>query len=185
MLSFLRKLWQSATGPSVPIRRPEGVSRRDFLRAMGVTSTTVMLGGMGSSVWKPEGVIARPGVPLTPNEVLFNMLASGNPDLGREAADAVNAFTRMKMREDGFYRRILPPIQITNDDLDREVDSAAAVSIPFDCLPLNLYIRGPRYRIEFDRIVTPKFTANVDELRTWTMGGESEYFDKMNRGING
>lgn len=106
---------------------------------MGVTSTTVMLGGMGSSVWKPESVIARPGVPLTPNEVLFDMLASGNPDPSwQKAADAVNAFTRMKMREDGFYRRILPPIQITNDDLDREIDSAAAVSIPFDCLPQNL-----------------------------------------------
>jgi hypothetical protein len=86
------------------------------------------------------------------------------------------------MREDGFYRRIMPPIPITNDDLDRQVDtdkpvkvvdkepdSPAAISIPFATLPTNLYIRGPRYRVMFDRIATPRFTKDVDELRTWIM----------------
>jgi hypothetical protein len=96
--------------------------------------------------------------------------------------DAVNDFTRTKMREDGFYRRIMPPIPITNDELDRQVwtdkpvkvvdkepDSPAAISIPFATLPINLYIRGPRYQVMFDRIVTPRFTKDVDELRTWIM----------------
>ena len=86
------------------------------------------------------------------------------------------------MREDGFYRRIMPPIPLSNDDLDRQVDtdkpvkivdkepdSPAAISIPFATLPTNLYIRGDRYRVTFDRIVTPKFTKDVDELRTWHM----------------
>ncbi len=116
------------------------------------------------------------------NEAIFEKLASRDPGLEKQAIDAVNDFTRTKMREDGFYRRIMPPIPISNDELDRQVDtdkpvkvvdkepeSPAAISIPFATLPTNLYIRGPRYRVMFDRIVTPRFTKDVDELRTWVM----------------
>lgn len=116
------------------------------------------------------------------NETLFEKLSSRDPALEKQAVDAVNDFTRVKMREDGFYRRIMPPLPISNDELDRQVDtdkpvkvvdkepeSPAAISIPFATLPQNLYIRGPRYRVMFDRIVTPRFTKDVDELRTWIM----------------
>lgn len=116
------------------------------------------------------------------NEAIFEKLASRDSHLVKEAEDAVNDFTRTKMREDGFYRRIMPPIPITNDQLDRhvhtdkpikvvdkEMDSPAAISIPFATLPMNLYIRGPRYAVMFDRITTPRFTKDVDELRTWIM----------------
>lgn len=114
------------------------------------------------------------------NETLFGHLST--PGMEKIAIDAVNDFTRTKMREDGFYRRILPPVQISNDELDRQVDtdkpvkvvdkepdSPAAISIPFATLPRNVYIRGPRYRVMFDRIVTPRFTKDVDELRTYVM----------------
>lgn len=39
------------------------------------------------------------------------------------AANAVNDFTRARMREDGFFRRIMPPIAVSNYELDRMVDS--------------------------------------------------------------
>lgn len=116
------------------------------------------------------------------SEAIFEKLSSRDAVLEKEAADAVNDFTRTKMREDGFYRRIMPPLPITNDELDRQVDtdkpvkvvdkepdSPAAISIPFATLPMNLYIRGRRYRVMFDRIATPRFTKDVDELRTWIM----------------
>lgn len=116
------------------------------------------------------------------NEALFEKLASRDPMRQKEAADAVNDYTRTRMREDGFFRRVMPPIPISNDELDRQVstdkpvkvvdkepDSPAAISIPFATLPMNLYIRGPRYLVMMDRIVTPRFTKDVDELRTWIM----------------
>ena len=53
--------------------------------------------------------------------------------------------------------------------VDKEPGSPAAVSIPYATLPMNRYIRGPRYRVMFDRIVTPRFTKDIDELRTWDM----------------
>jgi len=114
------------------------------------------------------------------NRALFEQLST--PGMEKQAADAVNEFTRIKMREDGFYRKIMPPLTITNDELDRQVDTDKPVkvidkepdnppaqSIPFAQLPSNQYIRGGRYRVMFDRIVTPRFTKDVDELRTWIM----------------
>ena len=116
------------------------------------------------------------------NSTLMEKLASRDPAMEKEAVDAVNDFTRTKMREDGFYRRILPALPISNDQLDRQVytdkpvkivdkepDSPAAISIPFATLPMNLYIKGNRYEVTFDRIVTPRFTKDVEELRTWIM----------------
>jgi hypothetical protein len=120
--------------------------------------------------------------PRVLNEAVIGQLTSEDPRIVKEAQDAINDYTRMQMREDGFTRRIIPPVTITNDELDRQVDtdkpvkvvdkepdSPAAVSVPFATLPLNRYIRGPRYRVMFDRILTPKFVKDVDELRTYDM----------------
>jgi hypothetical protein len=124
------------------------------------------------------------------NETLFEQLDT--PGMQKQAVDAVNDFTRTKMREDGFYRRIMPPLTITNDELDRQVDtdkpvkvvdkepdSPAAVSIPFATLPVNFYIRGPRYRVMFDRIVSPRAVKDVDELRTYVMDIRQVLSDNM------
>jgi hypothetical protein len=113
------------------------------------------------------------------NGAFLNMLDSG---MEKQAQDAVNDYIRTHMREDGFARRILPPVQITNDELDRQVDtdkpvkivdkepqSPGAISVPFATLPINRYIKGPRFRVMFDRILTPKFTKDIDELRTYDM----------------
>jgi hypothetical protein len=120
--------------------------------------------------------------PKLVNEAVYERITSDDPRMVKEAQDAINDYTRVKMREDGFWRRILPPVTITNDELDRQVDtdkpvkivdkepdSPAAISVPFATLPMNRYIRGPRYRVMFDRILTRKFTKDVDELRTWDM----------------
>ena len=109
------------------------------------------------------------------NEALFEKISSRDPLLEKEAIDAVNDFTRIKMREEGFYRKIMPPLQISNDELDRQVDTdkepdaPAAISIPLATLPTNLYIRGNRYLVMIDHIVTPRFTKDVNKLRTWIM----------------
>lgn len=114
------------------------------------------------------------------NETLFDQLA--DPMMKKQAVDAVNDFTRTTMREDGFARKILPPVDIGNDELDRAVDTdqpqkivdrepgnPPAISLPFGSLPINVYIYGQRYRVSFDRIVSPRFMKDVDELRTYVM----------------
>lgn len=117
---------------------------------------------------------------LLANEVFLNHLET--PGMQKVAVDAINDFTRLKMREDGFMRRFLPPLQLSNSDLDRqvdtdlpakivdmEVDSPAAISVPLGQTPDGVYIYGKRYRVTMDRIFSPRFIKDVDELRTYNM----------------
>lgn len=113
------------------------------------------------------------------NEAFLNMIDNGNV---KQAADAASDYTRVYMREESFTDKVLPPVLVGNDDLDRQVDtdkpviivdkepnSPAAISVPFGQLPVNRYIRGPRYRVLFERILSTRFTKDVDELRTYDM----------------
>jgi hypothetical protein len=116
------------------------------------------------------------------SQQIYEQLASRDPMQIKKASDTVDAFTRLKMREDGFYRKIIPPVPVTNEDLtrnlvtdapiiivDKEPNSPAAISVSFNTMPDNLYIRGNRYQVTFNRIMTPRFTKDVDQLRTWIM----------------
>lgn len=116
------------------------------------------------------------------NNAFLDDVTSKDPELVKRASDTVNEFTRVKMREDGFARKILPPIPISNDQLDRQVftdkpskivdmefDVPAAISIPFATNPQARYIRGKRYTIVFNRIVTRRFNKDINELRTYHM----------------
>lgn len=114
------------------------------------------------------------------NETLFNLLAT--PGMEKRALDSINDFTRFRVREEGITRRILPLLPLSNDELDRQVDtdkavkvvdiepdSPAAISVPLATLPMNYVITGPRYAVLFDRIFSRRFTKDIDELRTWHM----------------
>ena len=98
----------------------------------------------------------------------------------KEAADLVTDYIRMKMREEGFARPIMNPVQITDDQLDRAVDtdkpmvicekepeSPAAYTVPYGTLPSNRYIRGRRFRVMFQRVMSPRFVKDANELRTY------------------
>jgi hypothetical protein len=116
------------------------------------------------------------------NQALVNGLVSNDNLLNKEAAEGMNTYIRMKMREDGFARRLCSPDTITPADLDRQVDTAkpvvirdkepnspAAYSVPFGTTPMGHYIRGPRYRVMLDRILSRRFTADVNTLLTYDM----------------
>lgn len=113
------------------------------------------------------------------NAAFLNMIEQGHI---KQAQNLTTDYIRVRMREDGFARRICPPIQITNDELDRQVDtdkpvkvvdmepnSPGAISVPFGTLPINQYIRAPRFRVMMARIESERFTKDIDELRTYDM----------------
>ncbi len=116
------------------------------------------------------------------NQLFFEKLASGDPQLFKQAEDAITAYTRTTIREDSFLERIMPSMEITNSDLtrqvstdkpvvvvDREGDSPGAISVGFGTLPINYYFRYPKYLVTFERMLTPRFTKDVAELRTYIM----------------
>jgi ferritin-like protein len=113
------------------------------------------------------------------NAALLSDLESGQV---KRAENSVTSFTRIKMRENSYSRRLLPPVTVTNDDLnrvhwtdkpiiivDKENDVPAAVSVPFGQSPSAIYIKAPRYPVQFERILSPRFIKDIDELRTYHM----------------
>ena len=102
-----------------------------------------------------------------------------NQGMVKEAADSVSGFTRDILRENGIARQILPPLQITEDDLDRDVDTdkpkiivdkevgAKASYVSFRGLPDARYFTGPRYPVYFAKIQTEKYQKNIFELKTY------------------
>lgn len=116
------------------------------------------------------------------NETIINGLTSDNDVLRKQAKEGVDDWLRIRMREDGFARRILPPVPVTPADLDRQVDtpkpvivkdmepnSAGAYTVPFGTTPMDHYIMGPRYRVMFDRILSQRYNSDVNNLLTYDM----------------
>jgi hypothetical protein len=115
------------------------------------------------------------------NKVFFGLL-DGGPAQIKQAADMVTDFTRVKIRESSFFEKLMPAIVIGNDELtpqltndknvklvEREPGSPAAITIPLGAQPVQYYIKGDRYPVYFDRIVTSKFTKDISELRSYGM----------------
>lgn len=130
------------------------------------------------------------------NENAIQGLTSSDPVIQKEANSDVTEYMRLRAREDGFARRIQPPVPVTPADLDRQVDTVkpvivkdvepdtpAAYSVPFGTVPMNHYIDAPRYRVMFDRIMSHRFIADVANLLTYDMDIRQIFNDLMLKDI--
>jgi hypothetical protein len=115
---------------------------------------------------------------LVRNEAFINDLVNGMTKTAQEAADS---FLRMRVREDGVVREILPPIPVTTEDfapqvdtdepvivVEKEIQSPGAISMPFgDNNPPAVYIRGTKFRVVLRRISSPTLRKDEAELATY------------------
>lgn len=111
------------------------------------------------------------------NDTFVEMIRAGEE---KKAAVSAQSFTRNKLREESFTEKILTPIDISNDELDkaenpeflvkwndREPDTAPAVTIPLGVVPDAYQFNGSRYPSYFTRITSPKFNKDIDHLRSY------------------
>lgn len=116
------------------------------------------------------------------NEAFFTAVSGNGSGMVKQAQDMIDDYTRKYMREDGFYRKIIPMTTIGNDKLDKnlysdrpmrieelEPNSPAAMSLPYGGLPDGFTMEYRNYPVYFDYVFTPKFMKNVDTLRTTRM----------------
>ena len=109
------------------------------------------------------------------NDTFLEMVRGGNE---KQAAVSATSFTRNKLREESFTEKIITPIDINNDDLnksedpellvkwnDREPDTAPARVVPLGVVPDALQFKGTRYPSYFTRLMSPKFNKDIDHLR--------------------
>jgi hypothetical protein len=130
------------------------------------------------------------------NEKVLQGLTSDDRGIQKKASNGVNEYLRVRAREDGFHRRIIPPVQVSASDFDRQADTVKPVivkdvepntpnaySVPFGTVPFNQYIDAPRYRVMFDRIMSNRFTADVANLLTYDMDIRQIFNDLMLKDI--
>jgi len=111
------------------------------------------------------------------NDTFVEMVKGGQ---AKEAAVSAQQYTRNKLREESFAEKILTPIDISNDELDkaedpellvkwndREPDQAPAVTVPLGVVPDGFQFKGTRYPSYFSRIVSPLFSKDIDKLRSY------------------
>ena len=109
------------------------------------------------------------------NDTFVDMLEGGQE---KKAAQSALTFTRNKLRENSFFEKILTPIDIANDELDksenpelhvkwcdREPDQPAAVTVPLGTVPDGYQFSGTRYPVYFSRLMSPVFQKDIDKLR--------------------
>lgn len=109
------------------------------------------------------------------NDTFVEMVKSGQT---KDAERSASLFTRTKLREESFAEKILTPIPISNDELDksedtellvkwcaREPDQAPAVSVPLGLVPDGFQFKGTNYAVYFSRIMSPFFNKDIDKLR--------------------
>lgn len=117
--------------------------------------------------------------PRTMNRVLLDKLMSDDMAEVKKASRGLDDYTRLEVQEKGFARKILPPVPITNDDLDKQLnteinvklfemapDSPGCMSVPYGGLPMNRLMKIGRYPVYFARLQTPRFIADASSLRT-------------------
>jgi hypothetical protein len=114
------------------------------------------------------------------NRKLLDAISAADEGYNKAASDAASNMIRRKLRENGFSRSILPYKQVSNDDLsylpdtelpviveEMEPESPGAKSVTFNDTADTEFYRMDKFVVYFAKIVTPEFTKNVEELRTY------------------
>jgi len=130
--------------------------------------------------------------PATFNREFLDRLENADETGLKKAAAAQSKMLRIHLREEGFLRKILPPVTLTNDDLNRtlahdrpfriedmEPSSKGAMCIPFGVGTDIQLFYGRKFAIEFFRVATPTYAKSIDELRTYTMDLRQVINDNM------
>jgi len=96
-----------------------------------------------------------------------------------EIVQATNLFIRTKIREDSFFRLIIPPVVVTPSQCQRSVTNrglvkiidiepdASAVAIDWKGEAPARYIKAPRYEVPFYSIESEEYQIKEDELLSY------------------
>lgn len=97
----------------------------------------------------------------------------------KEAQDEGSAFIRTKVRQESFFREVINPILLDDDEIDRDENTdqpkkivekepdSVATFVTFQGTGPRTWFRGPRYAVKFGKTESQRFTKNKWELMTY------------------
>ncbi len=131
------------------------------------------------------------------NEAFHAMVSENADGYLKQASQITSEYIRVEMQEDSVFDKIVPPVSVGNEDLDKQVDtpnpvivqdmepkSGGAVSLPFGNLPISRYMRAPRFRVDFERMSSTRYYIDVNHLRTYDMDIRQVLSDKSVKDIS-
>ena len=123
-------------------------------------------------------------------------LLSGDSELIKTAGLAASEYFRVEIRENGIRRQITPPTTVTKENFDVVEDtdfpvmfveiapqSAGAYKVSFETGPQGEVIHGRKSRVEFNRIMTDKYSIDKIRLETYKMPLLDILYDLMLKDI--
>lgn len=119
-------------------------------------------------------------------------LLSGDSEMMKTAGLAASEYFRVEIRENGIRRQITPPTTVTKENFDVVEDtdfpvmfveiapqSAGAYKVSFETGPKGEVIHGKKSRVEFNRIMTDKYSIDKIRLETYKMPILDIFYDLM------
>ena len=121
---------------------------------------------------------------MSVNAATLNTLFNNKLDTasGREKlASAGASYIRERLRETSFFRKIMPPEQVTKADCQRSVNhegltkivdiepQSSAMAINFRSEPDSRFISAPRFELSFYTISSERFEKSEQELQSYEM----------------
>lgn len=123
-------------------------------------------------------------------------LLSGDSEMRKTAGLAASEYFRVEIRENGIRRQITPPTTVTKENFDVVEDtdfpvmfveiapqSAGAYKVSFETGPKGEVIHGKKSRVEFNRIMTDKYSIDKIRLETYKMPILDIFYDLMLKDI--
>jgi hypothetical protein len=123
------------------------------------------------------------------NQTFCDMIE--NDGMRKRAADDASDYIRLKLREEGFSRKILEPVEVGNDFdravwtdkpikiYDRESDVPMSYSVGYSNTPIGVYIRPKRFIVTPTMIISPRVSKHKWELRTYKYDVKQVWADNM------
>ena len=119
---------------------------------------------------------------LSNEEMIDGFMAPQESELYKSAAETADSYLRMRLYEDGFYRRALPMKPAGKADLvpqvdtdlpviivEKEPNASDAYSVPLGTMPIGNFLAAPKFRIMFDRIFSDRYKIDSLKLMTYSM----------------
>lgn len=130
------------------------------------------------------------------NQQFKDQIFSGDKDMVKQAGLAGTSYFRTRIRENAVYRKLLPPVSVTDDDLDYVEDtdlpvmlveldfnSEGANQVPFETPTTGATFNGRKARCEFGRVMTPKYQIDKIRLKGYKMPLLDILYDLMLKDI--
>lgn len=122
--------------------------------------------------------------------------SSQDPVRTKNASLATTDYLRIRIREDGVFRRIITPKPVNESNLDRLVDTdypatimdieartGGAVTIPFGSLPPSGVVKANRFMVVYNKLSTKRYELDTVRLMTWNMDIRDMFYDLMLKDI--